>query len=155
LMVDSAASVLAYLVLAYQAEVCLVAAGPVGAGPVPACPALMESVLPAELTDDPAGFLPEACIPADCWVRTADDHSPDDRPDAAGDSHSAGNASCRHSPAGSPTRWDADGTMVAAGDTDFPIPSNSHGCNTRGDSPNSIPIHPIPRAGWKPSVHRW
>jgi hypothetical protein len=53
---------------------------------------------------------------------------------------------------GNPAGWHrplvADGTTRAAADKDLPSLPSRHGCNRRDVLPNSIPIHPSPKAGY-------
>ena len=53
---------------------------------------------------------------------------------------------------GWPTQSVADDTRRAADDKDSTNRSSSRGCNRRGAIPSSIPIHPIPKAGYQPAA---
>jgi hypothetical protein len=64
------------------------------------------------------------------------------------------NANCRGSRGGSPIRLAADDTNSAADDMDSTNRPNSRGCSRRDALPSSIPIHPIPKAGYQPAAHQ-
>jgi len=75
--------------------------------------------------------------------------SPDDS-----EAYSAGDDSpnCHGSLDGWPTQSVADDTRRAADDKDSANRRSSRGCNRRGAIPSSIPIHPIPKAGYQPAA---
>ena len=62
------------------------------------------------------------------------------------------NPNCHGSLDGWPTQSVADDTRRAADDKDSTTRSSSRGCNRRGAIPSSIPIHPIPKAGYQPAA---
>src|SRR6266481_4752069 len=93
--------------------------------------------------------LKVVCSPADCSVRRADDCSPAAAlDDWEADNSADDSANCHRSLAGWPTPPVAGGTRGAADDKDSAIQPKTRGCNKRGVIPSSIPIHPIPTAGY-------
>ena len=70
------------------------------------------------------------------------------------EAYSAGDDSpnCHDNLAGWPTQSGAADTQGVADDKDSTILPNSHGCNKRGALPSSIPIRPIPKAGYQPAA---
>jgi hypothetical protein len=85
-----------------------------------------------DLPDD----LPRAGFPEDLADYNAGDDSPN----------------CHDNLAGWPTQSGADDTQGVADDKDSTILPNSHGCNKRAALPSSIPIRPIPTAGYQPGA---